>query len=143
MLFRANANGANVIRPYGEYNLSDCHLVGLFTLILPSLIICVEFDCDECDWGECYLGECDSPLREYNLSDCHFVGLFSLILPPLIVCVEFDCDECDCGECYLGECDWGECDSPLREYNSSDCHFVGLFSLILPSFIICVEFDCD
>ena len=38
---------------------------------------------------------------------------------------------------------WGECDSPLREYNSSDCHLVGLFSLMLPSLIICVEFDCD
>ncbi|MBE6330213.1 MAG: hypothetical protein E7072_08905 [Bacteroidales bacterium] len=37
---------------------------------------------------------------------------------------------------------WGECDSPLREHNSSDCHFVGLFSLILPSLIIWVEFDC-
>ena len=64
-----NAIGVNAIRPYGEYNLSDCHLVGLFSLILPWLIICVEFDCDEfdCDefdlgefiWCECYLGECD------------------------------------------------------------------------------------
>lgn len=42
----ANANGANAIRPYGKYNLSDCHLVGLFSLILPLLIIWVEFDCD-------------------------------------------------------------------------------------------------
>ena len=66
--------GANAIRPYVEYNLSDCHLVGLFSLILPPLIVCVEFDCDECDcgefiWGESVicaefdLGECDSPLR--------------------------------------------------------------------------------
>ena len=66
--------GANVIRPYGEYNLSDCHLVGLFSLILPSLIIwgecgCAEFDLGEFIWcesvicGECYYGECDSPLR--------------------------------------------------------------------------------
>jgi hypothetical protein len=38
---------------------------------------------------------------------------------------------------------WGECDSPLREYNLSDCHLVGLFSLILPSLIIGIEFDCD
>ncbi|MFQ6703316.1 MAG: hypothetical protein ACLRFO_03920, partial [Alphaproteobacteria bacterium] len=44
---------------------------------------------------------------------------------------------------YLGECDLGECDSPLREHNSSDCHWVGLFSLILPSLIVWVEFDCD
>ena len=60
--------------PLREYNSSDCHLVGLFSLILPSLIICVEFDCVEFDlgefiwcesviWCECYLGECDSPLR--------------------------------------------------------------------------------
>ena len=62
-LFVANVIWANAIRPYGEYNLSDCHFVGLFSLILPSLIICVEFDCAECDCGECYLGECDSPLR--------------------------------------------------------------------------------
>ena len=60
-LFGMNAIGANVIwanaiRPYGEYNLSDCHFVGLFSLILPSLIIWVEFDCDECDWGECDFG---------------------------------------------------------------------------------------
>ncbi len=42
----ANVIWANAIRPYGEYNSSDCHFVGLFSLILPSLIICVEFDCD-------------------------------------------------------------------------------------------------
>ena len=42
----ANVIWANAIRPYGEYNSSDCHLVGLFSLILPSLIIWVEFDCD-------------------------------------------------------------------------------------------------
>jgi len=53
-------------------------------------------------------------------------------------CVEFDCVEFD-----LGECDLGECDSPLRKYNLSDCHLVGLFSLILPSLIIGIEFDCD
>ena len=41
-----NSIGANAIRPYGEYNLSDCHFVGLFSLILPSLIIGIEFDCD-------------------------------------------------------------------------------------------------
>ena len=28
----ANAIWANAIRPYGEYNLSDCHLVGLFSI---------------------------------------------------------------------------------------------------------------
>ena len=48
----ANVIWANAIRPYVEYNLSDCHLVGLFSLILPSLIICVEFDCAEFDLGE-------------------------------------------------------------------------------------------
>ena len=64
-------------------------------------------------------------------------------------CVEFDCAEFDLGEfiwCEFGLVRigyLGECDSPLREYNSSDCHFVGLFSLILPSLIIWVEFDCD
>ena len=42
----ANVIVANVIRPYGEYNSSDCHFVGLFSLILPSLIIGIEFDCD-------------------------------------------------------------------------------------------------
>ena len=90
------------------------------------------------------MGECDSPLREYNSSDCHLVGLFSLMLPSLIICVEFDCAEFDLGEfIWCESVIWCECDSPLREYNSSDCHLVGLFSLILPSLIICVEFDCD
>ena len=28
----ANAIGANAIRPYGEYNSSDCHFVGLFSI---------------------------------------------------------------------------------------------------------------
>ena len=69
----ANVIWANAIRPYGEYNSSDCHLVGLFSLILPPLIVCVEFDCAEFDLGEfiwcecgcdeCDWGECDSPLR--------------------------------------------------------------------------------
>ena len=54
----ANVIWANAIRPYGEYNLSDCHFVGLFSLILPSLIVWGECGCVECDWGEC-----DSPLR--------------------------------------------------------------------------------
>ena len=66
-LIWANSFGANAIRPYGEYNSSDCHFVGLFSLILPPLIVWVEFDCAEFDlgefiWCECYLGECDSPL---------------------------------------------------------------------------------
>ena len=53
--------GANAIRPYGEYNSSDCHLVGLFSLILPSLIIWVEFDCAEFDLGEFIWCESHSP----------------------------------------------------------------------------------
>ena len=28
----ANVIWANAIRPYGEYNLSDCHFVGLFSI---------------------------------------------------------------------------------------------------------------
>ena len=31
-LFVANVIWANAIRPYGEYNLSDCHFVGLFSI---------------------------------------------------------------------------------------------------------------
>ena len=31
-LFGRMLFGANRIRPYGEYNLSDCHLVGLFSI---------------------------------------------------------------------------------------------------------------
>ena len=58
----ANVIWANAIRPYGEYNLSDCHFVGLFSLILPSLIICAEFDL-----GECYLGESHSPCFIFTL----------------------------------------------------------------------------
>ena len=56
-----NAIGANAIlgecdSPLREYNSSDCHLVELFSLILPSLIVW-----GECDYGECYLGESHSP----------------------------------------------------------------------------------
>jgi len=56
-LIWANSFGANRLfgrmrigrmrfAPTGEYNSSDCHLVESFSLILPSLIIGVEFDCD-------------------------------------------------------------------------------------------------
>ena len=69
---------------------------------------------------------------------------FALFLFGKYFCVEFDCAEFDLGEfIWCESVIWCECDSPLREYNSSDCHLVGLFSLILPSLIICVEFDCD
>ena len=81
------------------------------------------------EWGR---GESHSP--------CFSLGKY--------FCVEFDCAEFDLGEfiwCEFGLVRivyWGECDSPLREYNSSDCHFVGLFSLILPSLIVWGECEC-
>ncbi len=60
---------------------------------------------------------------------------FALFLLGKYFCVEFDLGEfiwCEFGLVrigYWGECDGGECDSPLRGHNSSDCHWV--------------EFDCD
>ena len=78
-IFVLNLIWANAIRPYGGYNSSDSHLVGLFSLILPSLIIWVEFDCDECDWVNLIWANAIRPYGGYNSSDSHLVGLFSLI----------------------------------------------------------------